>query len=428
MNARMGQRVAAAIGCACAAAAVLLPAAPSLAAGKPAFGQGVEISLPANSSRTPTAQLLAVSCTGSGACVAGGTYQTPSGFNQAMVATEAHGRWARAVELSMPKGSLGAQVNALACPAAGACVAVGQYTSSAAGDPMIGFAASESGGKWGRATALAAPRGAASPQQATITGLSCPARGDCAAVGTYAGKNASSVLVAFGASKGRWGPAQVISPPAGAMTGSPSLTLMESVSCSKAGDCAATGGYFAASGAAEPLGVVESGGHWQRAVPVKLPANATAEANMPQGVAGLSCTGGSCVGVGNYIGKPGQKVMSGTESGGRFGPLQEVTAEPKGVSAHAITDLGAVSCPSGGFCAGAGSYIVGASAVQGMVMFRSGGTWGDAAGLSLPRNSASGSGRSSILAGVSCASTRYCVAVGYYVDKAQDLVPLAVAT
>jgi hypothetical protein len=419
--------VAAAVGFV-AAAAVLLPAAPTLAAARPAFGRGVEISLPANSSRSPTAQLSAVSCTGSGACVAGGFYQTPSGFTQAMVATQAHGRWARATELSMPKGSLSAQVNALACPAAGACVAVGQYTSSAAGDPSIGFAAMESGGKWGRAIALKPPASAASPQRATISGLSCPARGDCAAVGTYAGKNAGAVLTAFEQTKGRWGSAQVISPPAGAMTGSSFLTLLEAVSCQHPGDCVASGGYFSAQGAAEPLGAVESGGHWRRAVPVKPPANATAQASLPQTVAGLSCSGASCVGVGNYIGKPGQKVMSGTESGGHFSALAEVTAEPKGVSARAITDLSAVSCPSSGFCAGAGSYLVGTNAVQGLAMFRSGGTWGDAAGLSLPRNAASGSGRSSILTGVSCSSTRYCVAVGYYVDQAQDLVPLALST
>jgi len=49
--------------------------------------------------------------------------------------------------------------------------------------------------------------------------------------------------------------------------------------------------------------------------------------------------------------------MSGTESGGRFSSLQEVTAVPKGVRPDAIIDLSAVSCAPGGFCAGAGRYI-----------------------------------------------------------------------
>jgi hypothetical protein len=412
------------------AVAVFLPATQSLAAPTGLhFGRAVEIQLPADSSKTPDGEFQAVACTGKGSCVAGGSYLTSTGYANAMVASQTRGHWGRAVKLELPKGALGGQVNGLACPAAGYCITVGGYSTAAAGGPI--FAASQARGKWARAAKLKLPGNASKPLSADLLAVSCASRGNCTAVGTYDAKRsgvAVSFLMGVTATHGHWGTAQQIALPANSDPGSSFLTTLGSVSCRAPGDCVAGGGYFNDTDGAVPLSATEAGGHWRTAVPVQLPANFMAEETLPQPIQGISCRAGACTGVGDYLPSGPQKAFAGTGSGGKFGVLKEILAVPPRVGSAAITNLDSVSCPAAGLCVAAGNYIKGSSAVQGMTMFGAGSRMGHAAGITLPLNSPTGAGKSSTLSAVSCSDASYCVTVGYYVDKAHDLVPMAVAT
>ncbi|HET8752434.1 MAG TPA: hypothetical protein VFM43_07925 [Gaiellaceae bacterium] len=87
-------------------------------------------SLPADAARPTTAGLETVACTASGACIAAGSYTTTSKTGRLFFVAEKGGRWGSAVGVALPPGAderLGGYFTSIACPAAGACVAVGEY-------------------------------------------------------------------------------------------------------------------------------------------------------------------------------------------------------------------------------------------------------------------------------------------------------------
>jgi len=74
---------------------------------------------------------VTVSCPSAGNCVAGGFYKDGSHHEQAFVASERDGRWAKAIEVPGTAalnagGSAG--VGPVSCGSAGSCAAGGSYT------------------------------------------------------------------------------------------------------------------------------------------------------------------------------------------------------------------------------------------------------------------------------------------------------------
>ena len=70
-----------------------------------------------------------------------------------MVATQSRGRWSRGTPLVLPAGAATqpyAQVNGIACHSAGNCVAVGDYQYGRSRN-LQAFIATESHGRWARA-------------------------------------------------------------------------------------------------------------------------------------------------------------------------------------------------------------------------------------------------------------------------------------
>ena len=97
------------------------------------------------------AEVLSVSCASAGNCVAGGFYDgmfLPPG--QAFLASERHGRWGTAIEVpgtaTLNTGK-SAEVSSVSCNRTGACTAGGYYETASTTPPYItsqGFVVSRS--------------------------------------------------------------------------------------------------------------------------------------------------------------------------------------------------------------------------------------------------------------------------------------------
>ena len=140
--------------------------------------------LPADAAPGGVGGLGGLSCPAVGSCVATGDYTDSSGFGQALIETLAGGSWT-ATKAPLPVGSSTAQQFAdlfgLSCPVAGSCVAVGTYEGSIDG---LGVIETLSGGKW-TATQATLPSGAAATSNALLEALACPAAGACVIAGDY---------------------------------------------------------------------------------------------------------------------------------------------------------------------------------------------------------------------------------------------------
>jgi cytochrome c551/c552 len=156
------------------------------------WGQANELTLPANAITTSSqlAAMSAVSCTGAGSCVAGGSYVDSSDDFQAMVATETNGSWGQASELTLPANTNTtdplAAISSVSCTSAGSCVAGGSYADSS--DAHQAMVATETDGSRGQASELAPPANAnitTFGEFAVISGVSCTSAGYCVADGSY---------------------------------------------------------------------------------------------------------------------------------------------------------------------------------------------------------------------------------------------------
>lgn len=236
-----------------------------------------------------------------GFCEAGGSYRDRVGRTRPMVlARSVGGRWSAAAKLPLPAdasatSSSFSSVLGIACTRTATCVAVGSYENSA-GPRALGL--NQSKGKW-TATGIASPAGA---PPGLLSSVSCPAPGNCLAVGSFQVKvthlyEPMSVLVRNGGF-GSATPVTVV--PAGAGT-APEGGL-NGVSCVASGLCFATGssrnrtGHYPVAVAMTWTGTV-----WSAAF-VRQPAAAAKGASEGSELDAVSCTGnGRRTAVGYYL-------------------------------------------------------------------------------------------------------------------------------
>jgi hypothetical protein len=145
-------------------------------------------------------RLDSVSCPAAGSCIAVGDYQDTSGNRDAFAETFSGGAWS-AVTIPMtglvPAGRSVNSFTGISCAAAGSCTVTGTYQDvsgqTAAAGIAHGLLASLSGGTWAATTA---PMAGLEPPPIYTTDLpdvpvtpasvACPAAGSCVAVGDYA--------------------------------------------------------------------------------------------------------------------------------------------------------------------------------------------------------------------------------------------------
>jgi hypothetical protein len=128
---------------------------------------------------------MPIACAASGSCVITAEYTDSSGGEQAMVADETGGVWGPAREIAAPANAASNPRTVLdpACPVSGACVLVGEYTD--AGGDREAMVADGEGGSWGQASEVVSPANAANNAEIIFGEVQCPAAGSCVAFGEY---------------------------------------------------------------------------------------------------------------------------------------------------------------------------------------------------------------------------------------------------
>jgi hypothetical protein len=212
----------------------------------------------------PAPTFTSLACAAAGSCFAVGSYLAVPDRQDGLIATLANGTWSAATApvsgLSPPPNPNAPDsmnLNAVSCPAAGSCVAVGVYQDTS--NNRDGFTETLSGGTWSAANIPMTGLVPTGLFVNSFTGISCPSAGSCAATGTYqegSGPAASENGIEHGLletlSAGTWTPAAAptvgLEPPQIYTTspGQPPYGVPvtpDSVACPVAGSCVAVGYY-----------------------------------------------------------------------------------------------------------------------------------------------------------------------------------------
>ncbi|MDQ1746180.1 MAG: hypothetical protein QOD07_443, partial [Frankiaceae bacterium] len=293
-------------------------------------------------------------------------------------------------------------LNAVTCPAVGECVAVGDRgtivrTSSAFPSPS-----STSWTANTRDSSVTWDPAVGGNIDATVYGISCASATDCAAVGGGSPDLAEPSAVLAETGTAPWTQTAVPAPPqlpaqVGKTSPAPPATdlggRLAGVSCPAAGQCVAVGstGWIStlSNGAWTSQHVDPTG---QTAIPAQ-PANQPVRNVVPtEDLQAVSCApagslaGDTCVAVGDR-----GAVLASTDGGATWA----VTGN--GTTPFTTAGLEGVACPDTGVCLAVGT----AGTV--LALTNSGGTW-SAAALASPTTQ--------LLSGVACPSSTACVAVG----------------
>jgi serine/threonine protein kinase len=195
----------------------------------------IEAPLPADAAQGDKAggNLYGVTCTAPGACVAVGFYTQADGASQGLIETLRNGTWTpiTAPPLTGEPGQV--WLVAVSCATTTSCAAVGYITGR---DGLIETLAN---GAW-HSSVAPVPTGAAGLGSEQLSGVACPADGACVAVG-YVGTDQKSQGVIDTLANGTWTAATAPLPANAARTGQ--SAGLSAVSCATASYCVASGGY-----------------------------------------------------------------------------------------------------------------------------------------------------------------------------------------
>jgi hypothetical protein len=381
--------------------------------------------------------LGSVSCPTAGFCVAIGTYDVPSGV-QTVIETLSGGSWTAATA-SAPAADNEVDLQALSCPAAGSCVAVGYYDDTSGSiHAMIDTLSADT---W---TATAVPVSGLNPvaaSQVVLHQVSCPVTGSCAATGAYVDTSGHRQGLLASLASGTW---TVTTAPTFSLNPGPwtnPAPTFTSLSCPAAGSCFAVGFYLAVPDKQDGLIATLANGTWSDTTAPVNGLNPPPGANAVDivGLNAVSCpAAGSCVAVGVYQDTSNNRDgFTETLSGGAWSPatIPMTGLVPAGLFVNSFTGI---SCPSAGSCAATGTYqdasgptASGSGIEHGLLDTLSGGAWTPAAApttaLEPPQIYAtdplqSPSGEQPVTPGsVACPAAGSCVAVGFYADPGKSL-------
>jgi hypothetical protein len=299
-------------------------------------------------------------------------------------------------------------LSGLACPAAGDCAIGGGYQDSH-GNTQV-FVDSQVHGKWHKAEEVPGIAALNTRGDAVISGVSCGAAGYCSVAGIYLAGYKTGVGQGFVANEvgGVWHAAQRINGlPAGTGTG------LFTASCPSAGNCTIGGSYGPINSS---VGFIarETDGTWGAAQPV--PGLTTLGAGRHSSVWEISCaSAANCSAVGTYKTPTATQVFVATETGG----VWHRAVELPGIAALNKGGVAAVSCASPGDC-GLVGYL-GNSQSPLFVDSQVDGRWQNAQLVSgIPHNIGEEAGA------LSCPANGDCTADGTYVAADGENHPVLV--
>jgi hypothetical protein len=292
-------------------------------------------------------------------------------------------------------------------PAAAAAAALLAGANPAAAAPAA--PAATAGASWGRTVEVPGLAALNAGGNAQVLSVSCWRAGYCAAGGFYTRKLGSRQAFVVLEHAGRWAKAAEV-PGSGALNAGGNAQVT-SLSCVSGGVCLA-GGYYAGHGkTTQGFVVTERGGRWSAARPVPGLAALTPSGQDAQ-VEIVSCAPGYCA-AGGFFGGEGFVV---TERAGRWGSAQV----PPGLAALNTGQAAAVtsvSCPSAGNCAAGGYYQTDVMdpddtlPVEAFVVNHASGKWGQAE--EVPGSDGLNGGWDASVLSVSCSSAGNCGLGGY---------------
>jgi hypothetical protein len=350
-------------------------------------------------------QLAAISCAAPGNCSAVGSYPVRTNHYRPVVEDETNGVWSRAEVLTgqsaRDEGSnTGAYV--VSCSAPGNCSAGGTYSVSR--NRLLIFVVNEVKGVWG--PIITVPSVTARKTSAYLSSISCPTSGDCSAGGYVTGTGGTRAF-ALNEVDGTWGRALEIPGTASySMIGS----RLESISCTAPGECSAGGNNEAGRAQAMPFVVNEVHGFWGRAKAV--PGLRALSPGGSDYEVSISCSrAGDCAARGNYL--DASKVTQAFVVNENKGVWGSAFAIPGmiALNGHHISELLSISCAARGECSAGGTYGTG-SHEQAFVIDETHGTWGDP--IKIPGLTSLSQGNFPSVTAVSCASSSSCGAIGSF--------------
>ena len=274
-----------------------------------------------------------------------------------------------------------AALEAVSCPRAKLCIAVGRHATRHGQAP---FAERWNGGSWTIQT-IPAPKAS----DAFLVSVTCPSAKDCTAVGGEANSRKQFGPLAEQWNGHRWRVTQR-GDPAGITAG----TLF-SVSCARANNCVAAGMW---QGRKRNVTLSErwNGHSWKRLTAVKVPRSAA--------LTGVHCTSTNfCMAVGEIAspGRPGEVALAETLTNGAW---HRVATPPVPGSSLAI--FNDTWCSNRSFCLAVGQSQGASNAAIAANWAGSG--WTLQSSLDAPNQ---------ILLGISCNSSALCMAVGSGVTR-----------
>jgi hypothetical protein len=254
------------------------------------------------------ARLRTLSCASAGNCSAGGSFTAASNL-AGWVVSEKNSVWGKAIEvpgLSTLSASGDSETNQMSCASAGNCTAGGIYADSS--DNEQAFVVSEKNGTWGKAVPVPGLATLNAGDIADVQSISCASPGNCAVGGTY--KTAAFLFQGYVVSQknGTWGNAIEIAN-LGTLNKGGNVDTVK-VGCVSAGNCVAGGEYLTAPGedsATRAFMASENKGAWGKAT--QLPGLSTLNHGSSV-INAISCTqSGRCAADGTY------EARSGAEQG-----------------------------------------------------------------------------------------------------------------
>jgi len=364
---------------------------------------------------TPTAQparrrLAAIVAAAAAALMAGAS---PAAAQAAGARAVSGGAWGTAREVTglaaLNQGGF-ANITSVSCASPGTCSAGGSYTDSSGGGQA--FVVSEVNGSWGKAKEVPGLAALNQGGSALITSVSCARAGTCAAGGSYTDSSGGQQAFVVSEAGGRWGIAQQV--PGTAALNQAGSAGTTSVSCTPAGTCTAAGGYTDGSGSGQAFVVSEVGGTWGTAQ--QIPGTAALNQGGNADPVSVSCArAGSCAVGGFYKDGSGHyQAFVASKTNGTWGAAEQVPGTAAlNQGGHAFTN--AVSCAAAGTCSAGGFYFDGSGHRQAFVVTEVNGTWGTA--QEVPGTAALNQGGNAETLSVSCAGAGTCAAGGIYTDS-----------
>ena len=213
---------------------------------------------PRGGGASPFLGFSGLSCPSAGNCTAVGGYVDNHSDFQGAIFTERDGIWSNAVKAPVPAGAGRANdpmellnpLSSVSCATPSDCAAVGWFVKGSS-ETQHGLLLAEHQGQW-KASAIALPRGARAAGGVFLTSVSCPSRGNCVAVGYYAGHGKTHGLVVRERG-GKWLRAVNAALPKGAAPASKAHTFLNTVTCASKSACLAGGSYADRSGKTQGL-------------------------------------------------------------------------------------------------------------------------------------------------------------------------------